>query len=47
MDGKLDAAFNRDASMMAMFSDISGFEYTIEVYMKVEEAMSAYGMDMS
>jgi hypothetical protein len=46
LDGKLDVAFNRDASMMAMFNDISGFEYTIEVYMKVDEAMAAIGMTM-
>ena len=46
LNGKLDAANIRSANMMAMFRDIEGFSYTIEVYLKVEEAMSTIGMDM-
>lgn len=45
-EGKLDAAYNRAVNMMAMFQSIVGFAYTVEVYLKVEEAMSAIGMDM-
>jgi hypothetical protein len=44
--GKLDAAYTRAVNMMVMFQSIVGFVYTVEVYMKVEEAMSAIGMDM-
>ena len=45
-DGKLDAAYKRDAAMMAMFNDIAGFSYTIEVYLTADEAMSTIGMEM-
>ena len=44
--GKLDAAYTRAVNMMVMFQSIAGFVYTVEVYLKVEEAMSAIGMDM-
>jgi len=46
LEGKLDVAMSRSANMMAMFRDISGFSYTIDVYLKVEEAMSTIGMEM-
>jgi len=45
-EGKLDAAYTRATNMMVMFQDIPGFAYTVEVQLKVEEAMSAIGMDM-
>lgn len=45
-EGKLDAAYNRAVNTMVMFQNIIGFVYTVEVYLKVEEAMSAIGMDM-
>jgi hypothetical protein len=44
--GKLDAAYTRAVNMMVMFQSIAGFVYTVEVYLKIEEAMSAIGMDM-
>lgn len=45
-EGKLDVAYNRTVNIMVMFQSIVGFVYTVEVYLKVEEAMSAIGMDM-
>jgi hypothetical protein len=35
---------NRIANMMAMFFSIQGFEYTIERYATLEEAMKTIGM---
>jgi hypothetical protein len=43
---KLQEALRRTGDMMVMFHSIVGFEYTVRVYSKVEEAMSAIGMDM-
>ena len=47
-EGKLDADSYtfRATNMMVMFQNIPGFVYTVEVHLKVEEAMSAIGMDM-
>jgi hypothetical protein len=45
-EGKLDAAYKRAVNSMAMFQSVEGFEYTIEVYSKVDEAMAAIGMEM-
>ena len=45
-EGKLEEALRRAGDFMVMFNSIAGFEYTIRVYSKVEEAMSAIGMDM-
>ena len=42
--GKLEDAITRVAEMMAMFHSIEGFEYTIERYATVEEAMKTIGM---
>jgi hypothetical protein len=36
--GKLNEAFSRLVSMMIMFDSIQGFEYRVEIYLKVEEA---------
>lgn len=44
--GKLDAAYTRAVKMMAMFIGVKGFEYTIDIYSKIDEAMAAIGMDM-
>jgi hypothetical protein len=44
--GKLEEAYLRTVNMMAMFHRIQGFEYTIETYLKVEEAMAVIGMSM-
>jgi len=46
IEGKLEEALRRAGDFMVMFQSIAGFEYTIQVYSKVEEAMSAIGMDM-
>jgi hypothetical protein len=46
-EGKLDAAYARAVDTMVMFQSIVGFVYTVEVYLKVEEAMTAIGMDMA
>ena len=45
-EGKLDEAYNRAVNMMVMFQSIPGFAYTVEVHLKVDEAMAAIGMDM-
>jgi len=45
-EGKLDAAYSRAVNMMAMFIGIKGFEYTIDIYSKIDEAMVAIGMEM-
>jgi hypothetical protein len=42
--GKLEDAIGRTAKMMAMFHDIQGFEYTVERYALVEEALKTIGM---
>ena len=45
-EGKLEEAYNRTANQMVVFIDIVGFEYTIDVYMKVEEALATIGMSV-
>ncbi len=42
--GKLDDVMNRAATQMAMLHSIQGFEYTIERYATLEEAMATVGM---
>jgi hypothetical protein len=42
--GKLEEAYNRAVNFMVMFHNIEGFDYNIEVWLKVEEALSAIGM---
>lgn len=42
--GKLDDIMNRAATQMAMYYSIQGFEYTIERYATLEEAMSTLGL---
>lgn len=44
--GKLDAAYSRAVKMMAMFLGLEGFEYKIEIYSKIDEAMASIGMDI-
>jgi hypothetical protein len=44
--GKLEEAYLRTVNMMAMFHTIPGFEYTIETYLKVEEALAVIGMSI-
>jgi hypothetical protein len=45
-EGKLDAAYGRAVNMMAMFQGVEGFEYTIDIYSKIDEAMAAIGLEM-
>ena len=45
-EGKLDAAYTRAVNSLAMFQSIEGFEYSIDIYSKVDEAMAAIGMSM-
>jgi len=45
-EGKLEDALKRAGDFMVMFQNIAGFEYTVRVYSKVEEAMASIGMDM-
>jgi hypothetical protein len=44
--GKLEEAYLRTVNMMAMFHSIPEFEYTIETYLKVEEALAVIGMSI-
>jgi hypothetical protein len=45
-EGKLEEAYTRAVNMMVMFQSIAGFEYTMEIYFKVEEALSLIGMSL-
>ena len=45
-EGQLDAAYTRAVNSMAMFQSVEGFEYSIDIYSKVDEAMASIGMDM-
>jgi hypothetical protein len=44
--GKLEDAQTRAANIMAMFHSIQGYEYSMETYLKVEEAMGVIGMSL-
>jgi hypothetical protein len=44
--GKVEEALNRARDEMAMFLPIEGFEYSIDTYGTVSEAMSSIGMNM-
>ena len=45
-EGKLEEAINRTANRMVMFHSIAGFEHTVEIYFKVEEALTLIGMSL-
>jgi hypothetical protein len=45
-EGKLEEALTRFRESMVMFHDIEGFEYSIEVYMTVVEALGLIGMSL-
>jgi hypothetical protein len=45
-EGKLQEALNLTVNMMVMFQSIEGFEYTIDTYLKVEEALHLIGMSL-
>jgi hypothetical protein len=44
--GKLEEAITYIGNFMTMFHSIQGFESTIDVYFKVEEAMELLGMSL-
>ncbi len=45
-EGKLEEALTRVGTMMLMFQDIEGFEYTTELYATIEESLAAMGVKM-
>jgi len=45
-EGKLDAAYTRAVNSLAMFQSVEGFEYSIDIYSKADEAMAAIGMEL-
>jgi len=45
-EGKLEGALKRLTDFMVMFQTIPGFEYTIEINWKVEEALAMLGMEL-
>jgi hypothetical protein len=42
--GKFEDALTRSTAMMSMFLSIQGYEYTIDSYATVEEALKTIGM---
>ncbi len=42
----LEEVWNRLVNMEAMFLSIPGYEYTIDTYFKVEEALAVLGMSL-
>ena len=45
-EGKLEEAYTRAVNMMVMFQNIAGFEYTMDICFKVEEALTLIGMSL-
>ena len=45
-EGKLDEAYTRAVNSLSMFQSVEGFEYSIDIYSKADEAMSTIGMEM-
>ena len=45
-EGQLEAALKRLTNFMVMFQTIPGFEYSIEINWKVEEALGLLGMEL-
>ena len=45
-EGKFEEAYTRTVNMMVMFHNIEGFEYTVDIYLKVEEALPLIGMSL-
>jgi hypothetical protein len=44
--GKLEEALIYLANANAMFNDIQGFEYSLDVYLSIEEGLATLGMSM-
>ena len=45
-EGKLEEALTRSGNMMAMLMNISAFEYSIDVYSTITEALATIGMKL-
>lgn len=43
-EGKLDEALTRQQNAMIMYHEIEGYEYTIEIFFNIVEAMGMIGM---
>jgi len=43
-EGKLDEALTRQQNALLMYHDIEGYEYTIEIFFNIVEAMGMMGM---
>lgn len=43
-EGKLDEALTRQQNALLMYHDIEGYEYTIEIFLNIIEAMGMIGM---
>ncbi len=43
-EGKLDEALTRQQNALLMYHDIDGYEYTIEIFFNIVEAMGIIGM---
>ncbi len=43
-EGKLDEALARQQNALLMYHDIEGYEYTIEIFFNIIEAMGMIGM---
>jgi len=46
IDGKFQEAFMRISKGMAMFQSVKGFEYSVDVWSTIEEAMETIGRSM-
>jgi hypothetical protein len=45
-EGKLEEALKLRGSRSVMFQNIAGYEYSMDVYLKVDEALALIGMSM-
>ena len=45
-EGKLEESLTRTGTQMAMFQNVEGFEYSVEIWSTVEEAMAMIGKSM-
>ena len=45
-EGKFEKAYKRIVDLEAMFLDIEGYEYKVDTYLKVEEALAVIGMSL-
>jgi hypothetical protein len=45
-EGKLQEAYTLGVNRMVMFQSVKGFEYSMDVYYTLTEAMSAIGMSL-